>query len=63
MVSLMFYAATFKRFYQRPANTFVSQMACVKNWKTQGAAPDCWWHGDTKTKLDNIMSSNLFQMD
>lgn len=63
VVSLLFYASVFQHRNQHPANMLVRNTACINSWKTQGIAPDCWWHGDAKTKLDSIMSTNFFQMD
>jgi hypothetical protein len=62
IASLMFYASTFQRFYQHPANTLAKHTVCLNDWKTQGTS-DCWWHDDIKIKLNNIISTNLFQMD
>ena len=62
MVSLMFYAAVFQRFHHRPTDTLARHTSCMNDWKAKGTS-DCWWHDDVKLKLNNIINTNLFQMD
>ena len=62
IASLMFYAATLQRLYRHPENVLTKHITCINDWKAQGTS-DCWWHDETKIKLNKIIDSNLFKMD